>query len=92
MTTNAQHTLQALLLDDPILRFLADGGSWADAIEMDYDLKIPVWGAQLKKAMAKKGPSAVKHQQRILADLQGAYAFKGISGKAFEAKLAELLA
>ena len=92
MTTNAQTTIQALKMDDPILRFLADGGSWADAVEMEYDLKIPVWSAQLKKAMAKRGPSAVKHQQRVLADLREAYAYKGSSVEAFEAAIAELLA
>ena len=92
MTTNAQSTIQALLMDDPITRFLADGGSWADAVGMDYELKIPVWAAQLKKAMTKRGASAVKHQERLRTDIDSAYAYLGVSSERRAALIAELVA
>jgi hypothetical protein len=89
-------TPKTTLLDldaDPILRFLADGGSWADAIEMDYEQNlIPLWTSQLKGCSPKKrSPSALKHRQRLIDNLQSAYAYCGVSGDRFQAILNSIL-
>ena len=61
-------------IQDPVLNFLTDGGSWADAAEMEATLKIPVLEAQLQAAVRKgPNPSAERHRQRLLADLRQAY-------------------
>jgi hypothetical protein len=73
---------------DPIFKFLANGGSWADAVEMEYTLNdIPKWSKQLQAAFLKHSPSAKAHQQRLIEKLREAYAYCGISGEAFEAKI-----
>ena len=86
-------TLQPIFASDPILKYLANGGSWAISIEMDYTLNlIPKWAEQYKAALKKHSPSAKAHQQRLLNKLKDAYAFCGIVGEAFEAKIRELQA
>jgi phage gpG-like protein len=85
---------KATLLDstDPITRYLADGGSWANAVEMEYEQNlIPKWSRQLQASLGKKSPSAEKHRQRLIDDLQMAYAYCGISGDHFQTILATLL-
>lgn len=73
---------------DPVSKFLADGGSWADAIELDYQLQIPIWEGQLKGAVGRFGPSAERHKARLLKHLQEAYGYLGMSGRA-EARMAQ---
>ncbi len=78
--TSTQTTLQASIDSNPITRFLADGGSWADAVQMEYEtILIPKWEGQIRGSLHKHSPSAVKHRQRVMADLLDAYAFCGIS-------------
>lgn len=77
-----------LLRRDPISSFLADGGSWADAVEMEYTLEIPIWEGQLKGVVGRKGPSAERHKARLLKHLQQAYTYLGEPGKA-EMRLAQ---
>lgn len=87
----------------PYNRYLADGGSWATAMEMieslEYDQKrldyeqnlIPKWTSQLKASLKKKSPSADKHRQRLIGDLEWAYAFCGRPDAEFKAILATLI-
>lgn len=90
MTEQSKATL--LDLTDPITRYLADGGSWANAVEMDYEQNlIPKWTRQLKASLGKKSPSAEKHRQRLIDDLQSAYSYCGVSGDRFQAILTSIL-
>ena len=85
MATSVQSVnLLELLRKDPVANFLADGGSWADAIELDYTLNIPIWEGQLKGAVGRKGPSAERHKARLLKHLQEAYSYLGQPGKELE--------
>ena len=71
---------QPLLRDmDPVLKFLVDGGSWADAMELEATLRIPVLEAQLKAAFKKQNPSGEAHRQRLLKQLKEDYAYLGRS-------------
>ena len=73
---------------DPVSKFLAESGSWADAIELDYQLQIPIWEGQLKGAVGRFGPSAERHKARLLKHLQEAYSYLGMPGRA-EARMAQ---
>lgn len=88
--SNSANTLQTLLSSDPILRFLAHGGSWADAVEMEYANQIPKWSKQLQAAYLKHSPSAKVHQKRLEDRLREAYSYSGVNGKAFEAIIESL--
>jgi hypothetical protein len=87
-TSNSINLLDIMRKADPVSKFLADGGSWADAIELDYQLQIPVWEGQLKGAVGRFGPSAERHKARLLQHLQEAYTYLGQTGKA-EARMAQ---
>lgn len=66
-------------LTHPITRFLADGGSWADAVEMEYEqILIPMWSAQLRASLGKKAPSAERRRQVLIRDLREAYSYCGV--------------
>jgi hypothetical protein len=82
MTTQSTvNALQALTYSNPITRFLADGGSWADAVHMEYQtILIPKWEAQIRNSLHKHSPSAIKHRERVMADLRDAYAYCGMTG------------
>lgn len=97
----------ALLLEDPtgyhypLYRFVADGGSWSTAMEhqhytdkcLEYEQTlIPKWSSQLKASLPKKSPSAEKHRQRLIDDLESAYAYLGVTDEEFQVILASLLA
>ncbi len=90
MSNSAVNTLQTLISSDPILKFLANGGSWADAIEMEYAKDIPKWSKQLQAAYLKHSPSAKVHQKRLEDKLREAYSYSGVNGKAFEAIIESL--
>ena len=64
-----------LLRQNPISRFLDDGGSWGDATAMDYELNLPIWEAQLKGSLGKVSPSAVAHRARLLKHMEEAYLY-----------------
>jgi hypothetical protein len=84
--------LMALVQGDPVSRFLANGGSWADAIELEYSLQIPNWEAQLKATATRKGPSAERHRQRLVKSLNEAYTFIGKPADTADKLLASYLA
>jgi hypothetical protein len=88
-------TRKTTLLDldsDPILRMLADGGAWDVAVEMEYEMHlIPKLSGQLKASLRKKSPSALKHRERLINDLQSAYSYCGTSEERFQVILADLL-
>jgi hypothetical protein len=69
----------ALRGGDSVLRFLIDGGSWADAVEMEYSLTVPVLEAQLKAAVKKQNPSGERYRAKLLGELREAYSFMGKS-------------
>lgn len=90
MTEQSKVTL--LDLTDPITRYLADGGSWAVAVEMDYKQNyIPKWTRQLKASLKKKSPSALAYRQTLINDLESAYAYCGITGDRFQAILSSII-
>lgn len=80
-TTATQTKLMELIMSDPISRFLANGGSWADAMEMEEEARlqraveaIPKWEAQLEAVLRKpQNPSALRHKARLLESLREAY-------------------
>ena len=71
-----------MMKGDPVSKFLADGGTWADAIALQYSLQLPLWEGQLKGAVGRKGPSAERHKARLMQHLQEAYNYMGQTGKA----------
>lgn len=90
MTEQSKATL--LDLTDPITRYLADGGSWANAVEMEYEQHlIPKWTRQLQASLGKKSPSAEKHRQRLIDDLKSAYAYCGVGEERFQTILSSIL-
>ncbi len=84
--------LELMRAADPVSRFLADGGSWADAIELEYSLQIPVWEAQLKAAATKTNPAAERYRQRLVKDLKEAYTYIGKPADTADKLLATYLA
>lgn len=74
--------LRKLFSGDPILNFLADGGSWADAIEMEYKLAIPIWEAKLKATFGQFTSESEEERARLLRQLENAYSFLGQPGRA----------
>lgn len=78
-TSNSTPKMPALLEGDSVLRFLIDGGSWADAVEMEYSLTVPVLEAQLKAAVKKQNPSGERYRAKLLGELREAYSFMGRS-------------
>lgn len=93
MTSTIQSIdLIALFQDDPVSKFLIDGGSWADAIQMELELEIPILEARLKAACKKQNPSAERFRAKLLAELRSAYLYTGKnSTEAADAFLAEAL-
>lgn len=77
MATEAPIILIDTLKGDPVLTFLVNGGSWADAIEMEAKMRIPVLEAQLKAAVKKQNPSGAKHRERLVKQLKEDYAYLG---------------
>lgn len=92
MTSTIQSIdLNALFQDDPVSKFLIDGGSWADAIEMDLELEIPILEARLRAACKKQNPSAERFRAKLLTELRAAYSYTGKGTEAADAFLAEAL-
>ena len=91
-TTTKSIDLIALFQDDPVSKFLIDGGSWADAIEMQTKLDLPVLEARLKAACKKQNPSAERYRAKLLDELRSAYSYIGKGADAGDAFLAEALA
>ena len=92
MTSTIQSIdLNALFQDDPVSKFLIDGGSWADAIEMDLELEIPILEARLRATCKKQNPSAERFRAKLLTELRAAYSYTGKGTEAADAFLAEAL-
>lgn len=78
MTTTTQSiNLISLMENDPVYKFLIDGGSWADAIEMEILENTLVLEAKLKAATKKQNPSAQRYCAKLLEELRSAYAYVG---------------
>jgi hypothetical protein len=84
--------LIALMQDDPVSKFLINGGSWADAIEMELLLTdIPVLEARIIAACKKQNPSAERYRAKLLGELRSAYYYVGKGSQAADDFLAEAL-
>ena len=61
--------IQRMIADDPILSFLANGGSWADAVEMDEERQAR-WAAEAAaEAEARRVAEAAEAEARRVAEL-----------------------
>lgn len=89
MASTLTTLMNSPLEGDSVLKFLVDGGSWADAIEMEALMRIPILEAQLKAALKKQNPSGRRHRIKLLAELVGDYAYLGKSNPDFDALLQE---
>lgn len=92
-STNQSIDLIALMQEDPVSKFLIDGGSWADAIEMELLLTdIPILEARIKAACKKQNPSAERYRAKLLGELRSAYSYVGKGSQAADDFLAAALA
>ncbi len=95
-TMTPREMLVQMIEADPILKFLANGGSWAEAAEMEEAERlkravesIPKWEAQLEAVLRKpQNPSALRHKARLVESLREAYEQAGRDAGAADAYLA----
>jgi hypothetical protein len=92
MTSTLSIDLIALFQEDPVTKFLINGGSWADAEEMEAYRNISVLEARITAACKKQNPSAERYRAKLLEELRSDYIYVGKGSKAADAFLAEALA
>ena len=64
------NSMMDVLLADPIFRFLADGGSWADAVEMEEEMMAETKAKEQAKRLEEAVASIPKWEAQLAALLR----------------------
>lgn len=64
-----------LNLENPVIQFVVDGGTWGDAMILDSYINIPILEARLIAAAKKQSPSAERYRAKLFEQLVEAYIY-----------------